>query len=116
MVCQGEGECRAEPVSAKENCFDLMFCIVQLFGGKNKHCQMGAAKFHNLSRVSGCSVIFFSSEYSSFWSLVIYTRLFIFIFITCCRKKKPQNMEPRGSSVSELGKHSAALYFTSRGV
>lgn len=34
MVCQGEGECGAEPVSAKENCFDLMFSIVQLQGGE----------------------------------------------------------------------------------
>lgn len=63
---------------------------------------MGPAKFHDLSRVSGCSVeFFFSSEYSSFWSLVIYTRLFIFIFQTCCRKH-PQNMEAGSCSVSRL--------------
>ena len=55
----GEGECGAEPVSAKENCFALMFSIVQLRGEKNKHCQMGAAKFCDLSRIPGCSVIFF---------------------------------------------------------
>lgn len=30
----GEGERRAEPVSARENCFDLMFSIVQLLGKK----------------------------------------------------------------------------------
>lgn len=46
-------------MSAKENCFDLMLSIVQLWGKKNKHCQMGPAKFHDLSRVSGCSVVFF---------------------------------------------------------
>lgn len=58
---------------------------------------------------------FFSSEYSSFWSLVIYTRLFIFIFKICCRKQ-PQNMEPGSSSVSRLIKSSTVLYLKSGGL
>lgn len=86
MVCQGEGECGAEPVSARESCLALMFCIAQLLGKKNKQCQMGAAKFHNLLRNSGCSMAFFPLEYPGFWSLVIYTRLFIFVLKICCRK------------------------------
>lgn len=30
----GEGERGAEPVSARENCFDLMFSVAQLWGKK----------------------------------------------------------------------------------
>lgn len=102
MVRQGGGECGAEPVSAKENCFALMFRTVQLLGEKNKQCQMGAAKFHNLLRNSGCSVAFFPLEYPGFWNLVIYTRLFIFLLKICCRKSL--RMWNRGAVVSASSK------------
>lgn len=68
----------------------------------------------NFRLFSDIFFFFFSSEYSSFWNLVIYTRLFIFIFKTCCRKQ-PQNMEPRGSSVSRRIKSSTVLYLKSGG-